>query len=423
MTQHQLGDLLTRAGDALEPVDLADIAWTGARRVRVRRRLLSAGAVGVIAAAGIGFAALSPDTGGGASVAASATHGSSPTGSSSADATLHTTMGIAIVRGISLAELQSRQVVARFPADLRVPARLETLSSVVAAAADRSDLRVLAVSIRDPEAKRQEPIFLLQGSATGPLWTTLGTALAVPDEANGVGLVGARAISPDGRIVVLAQPKGVLVVDVTSGSSRSVSLPVGQSLPAGAHFDEAGFTDEGMIIAPTSAGASWQARPDASVLEPAPAGASPDHWALDGGAEQRIQVVRRDPGQARTVDAERAWSFELFGPSASDGTWVVRGGFPDQRHWPRSETPPVSALLATTTAGASPAMLIMDEHADGIMKGGLVALGFIPGRDDPTVVFRYHSPKGIALGAWNLRTHELSLVGVGSADAIWLGQS
>ncbi len=430
MTDDQLGTLLRDVDVEVPAIDWAQRAWDGARARRGRRRGAALAGVGAAAAAVV-IAIWAPGI----------HHDPNPATSSSAVpptsavtyAPTQTTEGypgIRLVQGMSLAGLRKLPVSSTFPRDLAVPAAPKSLASVISAAgSDARQLRVLAVSVRPVSDGRDQPVLLVRGASTRPTWGYLERTITKPSPTHGGIGIGERAISPSGRWVVIAQTRDLLVIDGQTGDLRVLGLPTPTAVSEEFYVERAGFADDGTIVALASDRSAYIAQPTDARLTVTKPGSTPYPWALanswelDHGQSDAPVVAVYGSDHALASVSPLSVSFSFFGESASDGTWVARGGFPDQRTWTGTATPPLSGLLVTKVDGSDPRMLVMDEAADGPMKGGLTAVGFLDHTPDPTLVFVYYSDKGMATGTWNLRTDELGFLADWAAAALWLRTS
>lgn len=418
MTTNELKDLLTTAAADLPDIDFAESAWARAHQQRRRHRIWTTAVAGAAAAAVIIGGVVLADR-----PVAPAPVTPARTGATHTPSETSTLVSPEIVVAPSLAELRERPQVSRFPTDLELPAERATLTEVLASAgSDAENLRVLALSWDVLDESRFEPVVLLRGDTTGPVWASIERVLAPPDPNNLVLFAGPRAISPDGRRVGLIQGREVLLVDVLTGGITSIPLPA--AAPSDLWLQRGGFAQDGTYLAWTMwvDGETYAATPTSTELEPVEAGSRPDGYALvsETGADDAlgVAVVEHSPTRAPVPVAHLALDAHVLTDSASGQGWVAAG-------LAGSESA-TEALLVSTVDGERQKMLVRPDDPDVPWGAYVTPIAFLDHTEEPTLVFRYVVSNGMGetpewerlptmFGAWNLVTDEVSFVAEGPA--------
>ena len=415
MTTQDLRQLLEAHVEDVAELDFADRAWAAALgRQHRRRTVLGAGLAAGVAAA-VAVATVPGRGGAGVTTPATGTTStgtsSSPTTSADPRAAFFGTDGTPYVLGGDQATLRDSEVVAKFPMDLRIPARPRALEADLAArGTDSSDVMLLAVAARQVGSTSQPLLYLTGTPAGSEGWVSVDLPLDPVDPVNGTSGIQPGAIAPDGHTLVFVQPRELVVLDARTAEVRRVAIGDDPRL-APVTLEGGGFADDGSYVT-WGSGAAFVLPKGANALTRAADGARPEAWTIESdasGTDGRATLVRRGPEHVTVGSRIVETHFEAFGPSAYGAAWVAQGGFPDSRYLPSGEER-LSGLLAVSQDGARRKVLVMDEAKDGDMKGGLTAVAFLDWTEHPTVVFRYYSPRGDSLGAWDLETDAISFV-------------
>jgi hypothetical protein len=275
-------------------------------------------------------------------------------------------------------------------------------------ATDPSRLVVVAVGARR-FGGLDEPLLLVHGGGGGLVWAAADLHLGPVNQVNGDSGIQPGAISPDGHTIVFVQPRELVVLDARRASVRRV--PLADPNVDNVRLEGGAFADDGSYVT-WGSGAAFVLAKGGNALSRAANEARPGTWTIESdlsGGESLAVLVRRGADHIKVGALSVETHFESYGPSAAGAGWVVQGGFPDSHYLPTGEAR-TSGLLAVSQDGRERKVLVMDERTDGAMKGGLTAVAFLDGSSDPTVVFRYRSPRADSLGAWDLVTDKVSFV-------------
>ena len=405
MTAQDLKALLEAHVADVAERDFVDDAWTAAAGRQHRRRTILAGGLAAAVAAAVAVATV-PALRGVDTAPATPTRSASAT-TTDPDVAFYGRDGTPYLFGGDQASLRDLQVATKIPPqDLRIPGTPQDLRALLAARTDASSLVVVAVGTTTAGG-RDQPLLFVHDPAGAFAWVAVDLRLDPVDPVNGTSGVQPGAISPDGHTVVLVQPRELVVLDARTASVRRV--PVDDPNVGDARLDAGGFSDDGSYVT-WGSGVAFVLPPGGTRLVRAANEARPETWTIESetsGGETRAILVRRGKDHVRVGSRSVETHFDVYGPSAAGDGWVVRGGFPDTGSMPAGQER-VSGLLAVTEDGSRRKVLVMDERADGDMKGGLTAVAFLDWTEHPTVLFRYRTPRGDSLGAWDLQDDTLS---------------
>jgi hypothetical protein len=394
MGARELADLLDRASADVPPPAFAEEAWSRAFHLRRRRRSVVAVAsvVAALVVTGGALHALRPD------------HPVMPPAASAP-----ATSGPPAVDRIP-ARPGNREVRQLPAAGLTPPGDARALSF-------RPVTRAVAVFqlYTVDEDTSPQPLYVLDTDGT---WARVDSVLprfTRDADGNRADPLRPTAISPDRRLVAVAQTDEVLIIDVTSGGlhrvplagfneqlvwvSDDVLLVTHDVVPEGTatYAVEWRAKTATRVTAGLSAWDTVVSRPGGPVIELGGGPVSVTEWRLDGSAQ-----VRRTP-----VDSTALGHYaitEWHGPGLrNDGDLVVRAGF--------GNTPTVGGadLVAVVDVRTGVVRRLLELDRDR-MKGCCQPLDWVDGH---TVLLRTDRE---GLVTWDVRTGRISVVAAGPVN-------
>jgi len=358
-----VASFLDRATDHLPDADLADRAWEAAARRGQRRRR----SVVVTTAAALLL---------GSVVTYAGSRGS--TGDAVPDKVSQVTVGPSTEPsataladdGTQLFFGPSPDVIANLPiASAGIPGQVDwdpraapqPLAQVIAAHAGpsgRANLRILYAVLSPGSVGGWVPVLLLRDDRDGGLsyaavdtrLGALGTAFGEPATP-----LTARAVDPSGTTAMFLQKDSVIVVDVVTGSTRTVPLPAGiHGVPS--PLGDAGFSDLGRVIV-RDGYVSWSLDPVTLTWSHLADGSSPE--AVD----------------AAEVSASSLPMQENWGETVVTRDWVATGGVVDRAAVPARFRVDNALFLVSRTDPRLRRALVLGANAAGAIPGAIRTVG------------------------------------------------
>ncbi|MEO7069498.1 MAG: hypothetical protein ABI131_03305, partial [Nostocoides sp.] len=279
-------------------------------------------------------------------------------------------------------------VLANLPiVDVGIPGQVEwdprdppqPLTQVVAARAGpsgRAGLRILYAVLSARAIDRWAPVVLVRDDRDGSVdyvspgvtLDSIGTVFGEPSAP-----LTARAIDPTGTVVMFIQPHAVVVVDVTSGLTRTAPLPADVDR-AGGPIVDGGFTDAGRIIVRT-ANTAWSVDSSTLAWAPVAKGAGPEDTRVDTtGGSSRILAADAEgaPHFVTTVHFPMALG---WGESVATPEWIATGGVVDEAAVPERFRVPNALFLVSRSDPTVRRALVLGANAAGGISGGIRAIG------------------------------------------------
>jgi hypothetical protein len=393
MTDRDLGALLERASEHLPEVDFATGAWSAAVAEQARRRRLTVGTLGAVAAAGLAVAAVQL--------------GGSPTPKPSpANSTTTTSAPKVLSDGTAYDEMPlegKESQLAHFDAGL--PSVIDPRSGAAGLSTLASPMKsVVAVYLR----QAGEVFHPVMVTSDGKKVIADMLELAPTHDAGGNEgwPLGPRAIGGGGKFVAFAQPGKVVLLNLYDGNTRSVPVP-SQTL------EWVGWTMDQNLLVARSADHAWTIDPWKSDAKAVAAdGAYEGLYRLtsDTTKPEGFHLHRYRNGSPLDGESSsvRGPVYELSGETMSTERRAATGAFFDQnvtsKVIDRGNGPIYQGLVTVDTETNLSKVLLAPENPDGQtgrFKGCCTVLGWADGQ---TILFRSDGSGGSWILTWNVET-------------------
>ena len=189
--------------------------------------------------------------------------------------------------------------------------------------------------------------------------------------------LGPKAISPDGRYVVFAQPRSVVRLDLHTGAVDRYAVPAPDLLVAG-------FASDSTVVARTATAA----------------------WAVD--LAQPFPKAVRAAAQPALTRGVAVPVTDLAGETVTAGRWAASGAYFDQDVTSpvivRGNGPIYQGLVAVDEDARSGRVLLAPESPDGRTGRVKECCTVLAWADPSTVLFRSSGYDGSWVLAWNVET-------------------
>ncbi len=382
--------LLDRATERLPDVDLADRAWaTATQRGRRRRRSLAVTTAAVLLGAGVSLATSQGSRHDTVPGPTSAVTARPTTAAPSSGVAADGTRLFLAPSSDAIADLPSTRVGAPSEVSWDPRAAPQPLAQIVtdhAGSSGRANLRIVYAVLSGRAVDRWVPVLLVRDDRDGSLnYASVDVTLGPMGTDGETGApLGARAIDPTGTEAIFLQPRGVTVVDVTSGRTRTSAMPGEGVRPSGPLVD-GGFSDTGRILVRAGDGSAWSLDPVTLAWTPVPTGSGPEDLRIvttAGASRLDTPTPEGAPGSFVPVRLPMARS---WGGTVVAGDWVATGGTVEDAAVPEQFRVPNALFLVSRSHPSTREALLLGASSPGEVTGGVRAIG-VAGR---VVLFQY----------------------------------
>lgn len=417
MTGTDLRELLTRVAEDIPEVDLAERSWQGAVEAgrRRRQRVLSGIAAGAAAAVAIGVVVST--SGSRPATRLPATRTTAPPAVAGGGVLVTATDGTPVTVAPSSADFARLPLLhTALPERIGWSGPLRRLSDVVGPQRRDDGLTVRAVLLTPTGPATWQPVLLTEG-ASGTGYLLVDQVELRDDRPAGTDRpfappLVAGAVAEGGRRVLFVHRASVEVLDVGSGTVRSVPVP---GVAAGDSLVDGGWLADGAVLVRTEAG-SWRVDPGSGAVTRASTTSWPQPWRIIRHEGQLSLVGGNRAGETTTSTPFDGPVGDPWGATVSNGLWAATGTFPDSTLLPPSVGPVVGGVSAVDVPDLrQQRALVFPGNEPGVLKGGARAVGFTAGgfASSGLLVVEYDrtAPDRTWLLGWDLATGRLYRIG------------